>query len=62
MQVAINEAYKAGLIGKNACGNALILMSYMHCGAVLTYVVKKQYLHLAYQNSCSSTLTASSYL
>ena len=21
MQVAINEAYKAGLIGKNACGN-----------------------------------------
>ena len=33
MQLAINEAYKAGLIGKNACGSGFDFDVYMHCGA-----------------------------
>ena len=33
MQVAINKAYKAGLIGKNACGSGFDFDVYMHCGA-----------------------------
>lgn len=33
MQVAINEAYKAGLIGKNACGSGFDFDVYMHRGA-----------------------------
>lgn len=33
MQVAINEAYKAGLIGKNACGSGFDFDIYMHRGA-----------------------------
>ena len=33
MQVAINEAYKAGLIGKNACGSGYDFDVYMHRGA-----------------------------
>lgn len=33
MQVAINEAYKAGLIGKNACGTGYDFDVYVHMGA-----------------------------
>ena len=33
MQVAINEAYKAGLIGKNACGSGYDFDIIMHRGA-----------------------------
>lgn len=33
MQLAINEAYKAGLIGKNACGSGYDFDVYMHRGA-----------------------------
>lgn len=33
MQVAINEAYKAGLIGKNACGSGYDFDVFMHRGA-----------------------------
>ena len=33
MQVAINEAYNAGLIGKNACGSGYDFDVYMHRGA-----------------------------
>lgn len=33
MQVAINEAYKAGLIGKNACGTGYDFDIFMHRGA-----------------------------
>lgn len=33
MQVAINEAYKAGMIGKNACGSGFDFDVYMHRGA-----------------------------
>ncbi|KAJ8020297.1 NADH dehydrogenase [ubiquinone] flavoprotein 1, mitochondrial [Holothuria leucospilota] len=33
MQVAINEAYKAGLLGKNACGSGYDFDVYMHRGA-----------------------------
>jgi len=33
MQVAINEAYKAGLIGKNACGTGYDFDVFMHRGA-----------------------------
>ncbi|CAF0994125.1 unnamed protein product [Brachionus calyciflorus] len=33
MQAAINEAYKAGLIGKNACGTGYDFDVYMHRGA-----------------------------
>jgi len=33
MQVAINEAYKAGLIGKNACGSDYDFDVFMHRGA-----------------------------
>jgi NADH dehydrogenase (ubiquinone) flavoprotein 1 len=33
MQVAINEAYEAGLIGKNACGSGYDFDVYMHRGA-----------------------------
>ena len=32
-QVAINEAYKAGYIGKNACGSGYDFDVYMHRGA-----------------------------
>lgn len=33
MQLAINEAYKAGLIGKNACGSGYDFDIFMHRGA-----------------------------
>ena len=33
MQVAINEAYKAGLIGKNACESGYDFDVYLHRGA-----------------------------
>ncbi len=33
MQVAIKEAYEAGLIGKNACGSGYDFDVYMHRGA-----------------------------
>lgn len=33
MQVAINEAYKAGFIGKNACDSGFDFDVYMHRGA-----------------------------
>jgi len=33
MQIAINEAYKAGLIGKNACGSGYDFDIFMHRGA-----------------------------
>lgn len=33
MQIAINEAYKEGLIGKNACGSGYDFDVYMHRGA-----------------------------
>jgi NADH dehydrogenase (ubiquinone) flavoprotein 1 len=33
MQIAINEAYKAGLIGKNACGSGYDFDVIMHRGA-----------------------------
>ncbi len=33
MQVAIQEAYEAGLIGKNACGSGYDFDIYMHRGA-----------------------------
>ena len=33
VQVAINEAYKAGLIGKNACGTGYAFDVYVHMGA-----------------------------
>ena len=33
MQVAIREAYEAGLIGKNACGSGYDFDIYMHRGA-----------------------------
>ncbi len=33
MQVAIKEAYEAGLIGKNACGSGYDFDIYMHRGA-----------------------------
>ena len=33
MQVAINEAYQAGLIGKNACGSGYDFDVFMHRGA-----------------------------
>jgi len=33
MQIAINEAYKAGLIGRNACGTGYDFDIYMHRGA-----------------------------
>lgn len=33
MQVAIKEAYQAGLIGKNACGSGYDFDIYMHRGA-----------------------------
>jgi len=33
MQIAINEAYKAGLIGKNACGTGYDFDVFMHRGA-----------------------------
>lgn len=33
MQVAIHEAYEAGLIGKNACGSGYDFDIYMHRGA-----------------------------
>lgn len=33
MQMAINEAYKEGLIGQNACGSGYDFDVYMHRGA-----------------------------
>ena len=33
MQVAIKEAYEAGLIGRNACGSGYDFDIYMHRGA-----------------------------
>jgi NADH dehydrogenase (ubiquinone) flavoprotein 1 len=33
LQIAINEAYKAGLIGKNACGSGYDFEIYIHRGA-----------------------------
>ena len=33
MQAAINEAYEAGLIGKNACGSGYDFDVFMHRGA-----------------------------
>ena len=33
MQIAINEAYKAGFIGKNACGSGYDFDVYLHRGA-----------------------------
>ena len=33
MQLAIKEAYEAGLIGKNACGSGYDFDVYMHRGA-----------------------------
>ena len=33
MQMAINEAYKEGLIGRNACGSGYDFDVYMHRGA-----------------------------
>jgi hypothetical protein len=33
MQVAINQAYEAGMIGKNACGSGYDFDVYMHRGA-----------------------------
>lgn len=33
MQLAINEAYNEGLIGKNACGSGYDFDVYMHRGA-----------------------------
>jgi len=33
MQVAINEAYKAGFIGKDACGSGYDFDVYLHRGA-----------------------------
>lgn len=33
MQLAINEAYKAGFIGKNACGSGYDFDVYLHRGA-----------------------------
>ena len=33
MQMAINEAYKEGLIGRNACGSGYDFDIYMHRGA-----------------------------
>jgi NADH dehydrogenase (ubiquinone) flavoprotein 1 len=33
LQIAINEAYKAGLIGKNACGSGFDFDVYVHRGA-----------------------------
>ena len=33
MQLAINEAYKEGLIGRNACGSGYDFDIYMHRGA-----------------------------
>lgn len=33
MQLAINEAYKEGLIGRNACGSGYDFDVYMHRGA-----------------------------
>lgn len=33
MQVAIKEAYEAGLIGKNACGSGYDFDVFMHRGA-----------------------------
>ena len=32
MQQAIDEAYKAGFIGKNACGSGYDFDVYVHCG------------------------------
>src|ERR1700741_3722109 len=34
LQIAIDEAYEAGLIGKNACGSGYYFNLYMHRGAV----------------------------
>ena len=33
MQMAINEAYREGLIGRNACGSGYDFDVYMHRGA-----------------------------
>ena len=33
MQLAINEAYREGLIGRNACGSGYDFDVYMHRGA-----------------------------
>lgn len=33
MQIAINEAYKAGFLGKNACGSGYDFDVYLHRGA-----------------------------
>ena len=33
MQIAIKEAYEAGLIGKNACGSGYDFDIFMHRGA-----------------------------
>ena len=41
MQLAIAAVYQAGLIGKNACGSGLILMSFWTEVLVLIFVAKK---------------------
>ena len=41
MQAAIDEAYEAGLIGKNACGSGWDFDVYLHRGAGCLYLWRR---------------------
>lgn len=49
MQLAINEAYKAGLIGKNACGSGYDFDVFMHRGAG-AYICGEETVRINYQS------------
>ena len=53
LQVAIHEAYKAGLIGKNACGTGYDFDVYMHRGAG-AYICGEETVRFL---SCAVTMT-----
>ena len=48
MQLAINEAYKEGLIGRNACGSGYDFDVYMHRGAG-AYICGEETVRLTFQ-------------
>jgi len=55
MQVAINEAYKAGFIGKDACGSGYDFDVYLHRGAG-AYICGEETVSLsAYLQCCITT-------
>ena len=55
MQLAINEAYKEGLIGRNACGSGYDFDVYMHRGAG-AYICGEETV------SCNLTYSSHTYL